>query len=293
MIDRSRGYQAALNLIMTLLTLFCILPIVLLITSSITDETTLIRNGYSFLPQKIDFSAYRYILLESDGVVRGYAISALVTVCGTLCNLALTILFAYPLSRRNLPGRKFFSFYLFFTMLFSGGLVPSYIMWTRYFHIKNTIFALIVPNMLMSAFYVIMLRTFITASVHEEVIDAGKIDGLGEFGILKDIVIPMSKPSLATIALLVGLAYWNDWANGLYYISNEKYYSIQVLLNKMLMDTTFLITSAAGRQVDTSQLPSTAIKMAIAVMGILPILVAYPFVQNSLISGITVGSVKG
>lgn len=293
MIEKNRVYQLVLHIIMVLLTLFCVLPFALLIASSMTDETTLIRNGYSFWPSKVDFSAYRYILLDSGDVLRGYVISALVTLVGTLMNLTLTTMYAYPLSRKKLPGRRFFSFYLFFTMLFSGGLVPSYIMWTRYFHIKNTIFALLVPNLLMSAFYVIMLRTFITASVYEDVIDAGRIDGLGEFGIVRHIVLPMCKPALATIALLVGLSYWNDWMNGLYYISNEKLYSIQVLLNRMLMDTTYLMSSAAGQQVDTSLLPSTGIKMAIAVMGVLPILVIYPFVQNSLVQGITIGSVKG
>lgn len=162
------------------------------------------------------------------------------------------------------------------------------------FHIKNTYAALIIPNLLMSAFNVIMMRTFFTTNIPEEVLDAARIDGAGEGKILVRIVLPMSQSILSTLALLVGLGYWNDWQNGLYYINKDKYYSIQVLLNKMLLDTQFLMSSASqGLNVDTSQLPSTGIKMAIAVMGILPVLVVYPFLQKYLVRGITIGAVKG
>ena len=198
------------------------------------------------------------------------------------------------MSRRDLPGKTLIAFILFFTMLFNGGLVPSYIMWTQMFHIKNTFWALLVPNLMMNAFNVIMMRTYFTSNIPMELIDAAKIDGSGEYGILVRIILPMAKPILSTLALLVGLGYWNDWLNGLYYINQDRLYSIQVLLNRMLMDTQFLMSSAAQKlSVDTSQLPSTGIKMAIAVMGILPVLVVYPFLQKYLVQGITIGAVKG
>ena len=179
-------------------------------------------------------------------------------------------------------------------MLFNGGLVPTYIMWTQTFHIKNTLFAYLVPNLMMSAFYVIMTRTYLTTTIPSEIIEAAKIDGAGEFRVMGRIILPMSKPILSTVGLLVGLSYWNDWLNGLYYINKDALYSIQVLLNKMLLDTQFLMSSASqGMNIDTTALPSTGIKMAIAVMGILPVLVIYPFLQKYLVKGITIGAVKG
>lgn len=294
MVERSKKFQIISNIIMILLCIFCILPLWLLFASSVTEEKTLLENGYSFFPKKIDFSAYKYILIDSTQLVRGYALSAFTTLVGTLCNLTLTTLFAYPLMHKNLPGRKLISFFVFFTMLFNGGLVPSYIMWTQTFHIKNTIWALIVPNLLLNAFNIIMMRTYLTTNIPEEILDAGRIDGAGEFTILIRIVLPMSKSILSTLALLVGLGYWNDWLNGLYYVNKDYLYSTQVLLNKMLMDTQFLMSSASqGLSIDTSALPSTGIKMAIAVMGILPVLAVYPFLQKYLVKGITIGAVKG
>ena len=296
MVDKGKTFQVAANLIMIVLTLFCLLPFLLLIISSITQENALVRNGYSFFPEQIDFAAYKYLLVDSTSIVRGYILSAFVTVTGTVANLAVTTLFAYPLSRRDLPGRAFISFFLFFTMLFTGGLVPSYIMWTQTFHIKNTIAALLFPNLMMGAFYVIMMRTYFTTNIPEAVIEAARIDGAGELTILVRVVLPMSVPIIVTLALLVGLGYWNDWLNGLYYINEDRLYSIQVLLNKMLMDVQFLMSNTNAAQSLQNQdiaLPSTGIKMAVAVMGALPVLVIYPFFQKYFVKGIVIGAVKG
>ncbi len=291
---KQKVFQGSVHFLMILLVFFCLLPVLLLFSSSLTGEEDLIRNGYSFLPGALDFTAYKYILVDSPQLLSGYGISLFVTALGTLINLTFTMLFAYPLSRKELPGRKWISFFLFFTMLFNGGLVPTYIMWTQTFHIKNTIFAYLVPNLMMSAFYVIMTRTYLTTNIPKEIIEAAKIDGAGEFRILGRIIIPMSKPILSTVGLLVGLSYWNDWLNGLYYINRDTLYSIQVLLNKMLMDTQFLMSSASqGLNIDSTAIPSTGIKMAIAVMGILPILIIYPFLQKYLVKGISIGAVKG
>jgi putative aldouronate transport system permease protein len=167
-------------------------------------------------------------------------------------------------------------------------------MWTQAFHIKNTLWALILPNLMMNAFNAIMMRTYFTTTIPEAVIEAAKADGAGEFRLLWQIVLPMSLPIISTLALLVGLAYWNDWINGLYYINQDKYFSVQVLLNKMLLDTQFLKSSAGSRlNIDTRQMPSTAIKMAVAVLGALPVLVAYPFFQKFFVKGIAIGAVKG
>lgn len=294
MVEKSRTFQTVSNIVMLLLCIFCLVPFLILFSSSITSEMTLVREGYSIIPKDIDWAAYRYLLTGTDDIIRGYIITIGVTIVGTLANLTLTILFAYPLSRRDLPHRNVFAFILFFTMLFHGGIVPSYIMWSRYFHISNTYLALIVPNLMMSAFYVIMVRTYFQSNIPEAVLEAARIDGAGEFTILKTVVLPMSKPIIATILLLVGLQYWNDWTNGLYYINKDKYYSIQVLLNRMLQDVQFLMSSAASGNSDlATDIPSVALKMAVAVVGVLPVLCIYPFLQRYFVQGITIGAVKG
>lgn len=295
MVENNRVFQTVTNIILILLCIFCVLPFLILFSSSITSETTLVREGYSLLPKDIDWSAYQYLLTGSNKIIRGYIITVAITVVGTSLNLMLTTLFAYPLSRKDMPHRNVFAFIVFFTMLFNGGIVPSYIMWSRYLHISNTYLALILPNLLMSAFYIIMMRTYFQSNIPEAVIEAGRIDGANEITVLLKVVLPMSKPIMATIVLLVGLQYWNDWTNGLYYINQDKYYSIQVLLNRMLQDVQFLMSSAASG--NTSELakdiPSVSLKMAVAVMGALPVLCIYPFFQKYFVQGIVVGAVKG
>ena len=294
MVSNGKGFQRAAHVVMILLCVFCLFPFVLLISSSITDEMTLIREGYSVIPKVVSFDAYKYLFVSSKAIARGYKITVFVTVIGTLVNLTFTTLLAYPLSRKDLPHRSFFSFFVFFTMLFNGG-VPSYMMWTQFFHIKNTYAALIVPNLMMGAFYVIMMRTNFSSNIPDAVIEAARIDGAGEWRILSQIVLPMSLPIIATLTLLVGLHYWNDWVNGLYYISKDKYYSIQVLLNRMLQDVQYLMSSsgAAGMDSMDSAIPATGIKMAVAVVGALPVLAVYPFFQKYFVKGITIGAVKG
>lgn len=293
MVVRDRGVQFVLHIFFILLTLICLVPFVLLIVSSVTDESTLIREGYSFFPQALSWDAYRYLLVDSDSIVRGYIISVLATIVGTVANLTLTTILAYPLSRKNLPGRNIIAFLVFFTMLFNGGLVPSYMMWTQVFHIKNTFAALIIPNLMMGAFYVIMMRTYLTSNIPDEVVEAARIDGAGEFRILIQVILPMSVPIIATLALLVGLNYWNDWLNGLYYINNDNLYSIQVLLYQMLMKADFLRSSASSALPVGVQLPAVGIKMAVAVLGSLPMLIVYPFFQRFFVKGIVIGAVKG
>lgn len=295
MVRNDRGFQIAANIMLSVLALICVIPFVLLVASSITSEQALMRDGYTFFPKELSFDAYKYLLFDSMDILRGYLISACVTVAGTLGNLILTTLFAYPLSRRDLPGKSFFAFFIFFTMLFNGGLVPSYIMWTQTFHIKNTWWAYIVPGLLLNAFYVIMMRTYFKTNIPEEVVEAARIDGAGEWRILTQVVLPMSVPIIATVTLLVGLGYWNNWTNGLYYISDNSMYSIQTLLNNMLMDVQYLLSHAqSGVTANQSiALPATSIKMAVAVLGALPVLVVYPFFQNYFIKGIVIGAVKG
>ena len=295
MVEKNNRFQIVVHFIMILLCVFCLFPFLLLVVSSFADEQQLIRDGYTIIPKSFSTAAYDYIFRNAATIFRAYGTTIMVTVIGTVMNIVLTTLLAYPLSRKDLPHRNVWSFLVFFTMLFNGGLVPSYIMWTQYFHIKNTYAALIVPGLMMGAFYVIMMRTNLSQNIPEEVLEAARIDGAGEWRILGRIVVPMSLPIIATLLLLVGLAYWNDWTNGLYYLTNKKFYTIQVLLNAMLQDLQVLLSSSfsGASNVDVSSMPSTSIKMAIAVVGASPVLCIYPFFQKYFVKGITVGAVKG
>lgn len=294
MIRRDRLFQTVTNLILLLIALFCVLPLLLLISSSVSSEAEIIHKGYSIFPRRLDFTAYRYILNGVNGILRSYGISAVITVIGTVLNLVITVLYAYPISRSDLKGRSFFSFLLFFTILFNGGFIPTYMMWTNTFHIKNTFWAYLMPNLLMNGFYVIMARNFFSANIPAALIESAKIDGAGEMRTLYSIVLPMAKPIIATLGLFVSLNYWNDWQNGLYYITNDKMYSLQVLLNRMLLDSLYAQQGLAKTAASIgASAPSATLKMAIAVLGTIPVLIVFPFVSKYLTGGIVVGAVKG
>lgn len=295
MVERKKGFQIGANAVMILLTLCCLFPFVLLVMSSLTEENTLIREGYSLFPSKFSLESYTYLFRNSNRIFTAYGITILVTVVGTVTGLLMTTLMAYALSRRDLMGRNGLAFFVFFTMLFNGGLVPTYIMYTRYLPVRNSLWALIIPSLLVNAFYVIMMRTYFNTNIPDAVIEAARIDGAGEFRILFTIVLPMSLPMVATMALLIGLSYWNDWRNGLYYIQDKNLYSIQVLLNDMLRDVQALrsgMDAAAAAEIAQS-MPSVGIRMSIAVIGVLPIMIIYPFFQKYFVKGITIGAVKG
>jgi len=295
MVSHNKAGQFFMHLICILLCVMCVAPFVLLIISSFTSEDVLIKYGYSFFPKKWSLQSYSYLWQKIGVIARAYGVTIFVTVVGTVCSLVITIMFAYALSRKELPFRLPISFFVFFTMLFNGGLIPTYMMWTGTFHIKNTIFALIIPSLLMNAFYVIMMRSFFTANIPDSLMEAARIDGAGEYRILVEIVVPLSVPMIATLALMVGLGYWNDWLNGLYYLTDSRLFSIQNVLNKMISDIQFLQTntSTVSSAIDISKMPSVGIRMAIAVIGALPVLVVYPFFQKYFVKGIVVGGVKG
>ena len=279
---------------MTIVTVIMIAPLVLLFIASISSEQTLLVNGYSFFPKELSLDAYRYILTNRQTVLRAYGMTILVTAIGTAVNLLLSATLGYVLSVRNLPFRNAISFYVFFTMLFNGGLVPSYLMWTNTFHIQNTIWALIVPNFLLSAMNVILIRTYYATSIPEAIYESAQIDGASYFKVFSSIVLLLGKPILVTVGLFTGVSYWNDWTNGLYYVNNSKLFTIQILLNKMIQDLQALQANAStAGNAATLQIPTVSVRMAIAFVALLPILVVYPFLQKYFAEGIAVGAVKG
>ena len=291
-ITEQQKWRFAANIALSIMSILALLPFILLIISSFTDESAAISNGYSYFPEKWSLLAYDYILNEAAVLGRAYGMSVLVTVVGTTVNLLISSLLAYMLSKRNLPGVKVINFLVIFTMLFNGGLVPTYLVYTRTLGIKDTIFALIVPALMMSAFLIMLMRNYFEHSIPESLYESAYIDGAGEFYVFYKIVLPLSKPILATVGLLVGIAYWNDWQNGLYYLNDTRLYTIQNILNDINRNIQFL-ASNSGTGVDISELPTTTVRMAIAVVGILPILILYPFFQRYFVKGITMGAVKG
>ena len=289
----SKVFNRVSTTILTVMVTLTLLPILLIIIASFTEETSLLQNGYSFIPKAWSFDAYYYIIKQGSVILRAYGVSVLVTVAGTVLSVAITTTLAYPKARTSFRYRNVLSFFVFFTMLFSGGIVPSYIMWTNYFHIKNTIWALIVPNYLVSAFNVILVKNFYANNIPGSLIEAAQLDGATEMQIFRKLVFPMARPVVATISLFTGLCYWNDWTNGLYYVDNQKLYSIQLLLMKIMNNIEALKANANLMGAGAISLPGTSVRMAIAFIGILPILIVYPFVQKYLVEGVVIGAVKG
>ena len=203
----------------------------------------------------------------------------------------ITALVAYPLSLEKLPGKRIFTFFVVFTMLFNGGLVPTYMIYTTVLGIKNTYFALLIPNLLFGAFNTIIVRTYLRCNIPGELYEAARIDGASEFCIFRKLVLPLGKSIFVTIGIFSGLSYWNDWMNGLYYISESSKYSIQQLLNVMVRNIQYL--TQYGQSSGGSAIPSISLRMAIAFVAMLPVLILYPFLQKYFESGITLGAVKG
>lgn len=291
----SKTFNRMATSVLLAFVIIALLPVLLIVIASFTSENALIRNGYSFIPAEWSVDAYYYMVKQGVVIIRSYGVSFLVTILGTALSVLLTTMLAYPMSRKSFRYRNVLAFFVFFTMLFNGGIVPSYIMWTRIFHIKNTLLALLIPNYLVTAFNVILVKNYYTNSIPDSLIEAAQIDGAKEITIFSKIMLPLAVPAVATISLFTGLCYWNDWTNGLYYIDNEKLYSIQQLLMKIMNNIQALRSNSNAALLGTGavDLPGTSIRMAMAVIGILPIMLVYPFVQKYLVRGVVVGAVKG
>ncbi len=292
MVENRKKYDIITNIILVLICICCVAPFLLLISSSFTSENSLVRDGYFFIPKEFSTEAYKF-LLGDNSIFHAYGVTIVLTVVGTTLSLLITTLIAYPLSIPDMPGRSVLSFYVFFTMLFAGGLVPTYMMWTQMFHIKNTFAALLFPSLLTNGFTIMMMRSYFQQNIPAEVLESARMDGANEFYILFKIVMPMSLPILATVGLMAGLMYWNDWNNNLYYITDANLNSIQGLLNRMLTNAQYLKQTATMGNVGAASVPTTSVRMAVAVLGAVPILCIYPFFQKYFVKGMTMGAVKG
>jgi len=277
--------------------LLCIIPLLLVVMVSITDESAIVREGYSFLPSAFSTEAYEFLFKDPTSIVRAYGVSILVTVLGTCCSLIIMALYAYPISRPDFPHAKFFTFFVFFTMLFNGGLVPWYLVYVQVLDVKNTLIALIMP-LIVAAFFVLIIRTFFQTTIPSAVLESAKIDGAGEMTIFFKIVLPLSLPVMATVALFQTLTYWNDWFLSLVFITKEANISIQYLMYKTMLNIQYLANNSTAAAAIRAQggefrFPSESVRMAMVIVGIGPIIFAYPFFQKYFVKGLTVGAVKG
>lgn len=279
--------------VMTIVALLCLVPFLLVVISSLTDEQEIIKRGFSLFPHKLSLAAYKFALKDPLIIIRAYGVTISVTVLGTLAALLAVSMTSYVLQRKDFAWRNKFSFYIYFTTLFNGGLVPYYIFMIRYLHMKNNLLALILPLML-NAFNIILMRSYLS-SIPTALIEAARIDGAGDFQIYWKIILPLAKPALATIGLFIALGYWNDWYSCMLFIDNDKLFTLQYYLYRMVNGAEAMrtiSTTAGGKIGSQTALPSEALKMALTVIVTGPILLLYPFVQRYFVSGLTVGAVK-
>ena len=294
MVRKDTGFQIFAHVFMIILGITVVFPMALLIMSSISSEADILKYGYTIFPKNIDFTSYKFIFGEGS-IFHSYMVTVFVTIVGTVLSVIVTTMVSYTLTVPGLPGKRILSFFILFTMLFSGGLVPSYMMWSNIFHIKNTIWALLLPFLLCSAFHIMITRTYFQNNIPKEVLESARIDGMSEFGIFFKIVLPLSVPIIATIGFMNALMYWNDWKNSLYFITDKNLVGVQALLNNMLTNVQYLAQSmdASSIATDMANIPTLGIRMAVAVVGMLPMVALYPFFQKYYMKGLTIGAVKG
>lgn len=279
-----------INIFMILTSIGCIIPFLIVISASFTDERSIIENGYFIYPRVFSILAYRYILGDPTQILQAYGVTIFITAAGTILSLLVSSCFAYVLSRKDFPYRGKMSLFLFITMLFNGGLVPTYILVAQVLHLKNTLLSLILPYLIIP-FFVLLLRTYFS-EIPFSLIESAKIEGANEMIILFKVVIPLSLPAIATVGLFIVLMYWNDWWLALLYIDDSKLNPLQYLLY-LIMQNLNAMRLVPQQGMIKQQLPGENARMAMAVLAIGPIIFAFMFVQKYFVSGLTVGAIKG
>lgn len=278
-----------------IMALACLVPFIMIISGSFSSEEAITQNGFSLLPQDFSIEAYKTVFKDPMVVFKAYATTISLTAVGTFVGLLLQTMTAYVLSRKDFEWRNKFSFFFYFTTLFSGGLVPYFVLITQTLHLRDSYFALLLP-LLFSVYNLLIMKSYIMG-LPDSLIEAAKIDGCGEFKTLFKIVIPLIKPALATVGLFIALAYWNDWYNAMLYIKTEDKYPLQYFLYQQVNDIEaykkLLANNVAGSAVSSISLPTQSLKMALTIVVTGPIVLAYPLVQKYFVQGITIGAVKG
>lgn len=276
----------------TLFTVFCALPFIMIVSASFSSEGAIMREGFGLLPKEFTLDAYEYIFRAPRQIIGSYVVTILMTVCGTALGLFIIAMTGYALQRRDFLYRNWISFFIYFTTLFSAGLAPTYLWVARDLGLKGSYLAVFL-QLLMTPWLIILMKNF-ARSMPYEIIESGKVDGAGDFRIFLQLALPMMKPALATLGLFLALGYWNEWyLSSLYLGSTVEFKPLQYHLYNIINTANALRTSVAGSNVSITDLPSNTLKMASAVVATGPIVLLYPFVQKYFVSGITVGAVKG
>jgi putative aldouronate transport system permease protein len=282
------------NIILLLFSLACIIPFILVISISLSKEKDILDFGYKLIPKQLDFTGYKFVFANLEQIINAYKTTAFVSFVGTLLSVLVIALAAYPLSRSSFRYKKQITFYLFFTMLFGGGLVPSYILITRYLKLSDKIWVMIIPG-LVNVWYIFLMRTFFQ-KIPESIFESARIDGANEFKIFWKLVLPLSKPVIATVALFGVLGRWNIWFEALLYIQKENLYTLQFLLQRMLQSMQFLVENMDKMPpgaLDIEKVPGETTRMAMVIVAAGPMVIIFPFFQKYFVQGLTVGSVKG
>ncbi len=288
--------QYILGFFLLVYTLFCFLPVLLVFIAAFTDEKAILQNGFSYFPEKWSLEGMASVLKYGDQLLTSYAVTIFITVFGTLLGLLVMSMFAYSISRRDFKLSKFLSAFILIPMLFNGGQLSSYVIFTSYYHMKDSIWLLILP-LTVTTMNVIILRTYISNSIPNELMEAAKIDGAGEYRTFFQITLPLLKPSMAAVGFMMATAYWNDWQNALLYITSDSKKPLQLLLVSIQKSIEFLLNNtnvpAEARAAMGGTIPQYSSTMATVLVVIGPIMVVYPFFQKYFVKGLTVGSVKG
>lgn len=289
--NKTRAFDILCYVVLGVFSIFCLLPFLLVVMASITKESDITKYGYSLIPRHISFSAYKLLFSSQGEIINAYMVTIFITVVGTFSGLILMSMASYVMNRKDFKYRNKFAFYVYFTTLFNGGLVPFYILMVKYLQLKDNVLAMIFPG-LVSAWSIFLMRNFMK-SIPDSLYESAKIDGAGDFRIYWQIVMPLSLPALATIGLFQALAYWNEWYNALLYIQTASKYPLQYFLQNMMAASNINNLVKMGANVDFANIPTESIKMATAVIVTGPVILFYPFVQKYFVSGLTVGAVKG
>lgn len=294
-IKKSTGtkvFEAIVYILLAVASIICVLPFIIIISGSFTDNTTILTQGYSLLPRNFTTAAYETIFRSPKDILQAYKMTLYYTVVGTTLGLLMITLTGYVISRKEFKYRNTVSFLIYFTSIFGGGMIPWYLMYANVLNMKGSTFAIWFPA-LMSPFLVILMRTFIVGAVPDAITESAKIDGAGHWTIFFKIVLPVLKPGLATVGLFLALGYWNDWYRSSMFSTNSSTWQLQFYLYDLLNATTAMKQMASNVSMKTAELPTESVKLAMAVVATGPVLLLYPFVQRYFVSGITVGAVKG
>ncbi|WP_083613722.1 carbohydrate ABC transporter permease [Paenibacillus sp. P46E] len=282
-------FQTVSYTLVSLIAIFCLIPFIVMLAGSFSSEDSVLKDGYWFWPRVFSLEAYHFIFRYPQDVLNAFKNSVLITVIGTAVSLFISTMAAYVLYRKEVKYRNGLAFFLYFTTLFNGGLAPYYLFLSNNLHLKNTYLVLVLVPMF-NVMYVLILRSFIKGSIPEPLVESAKIDGAGDFRIFFQMVLPLSKPALASIGLFTALAYWNDWWTAMMFTDKEQYVTLQYLLYKML--SSINLSSTFAQHVSDNS-PKETFKLALTVITTVPIAIVFPFVQKYFVKGVTIGSVKG